>query len=182
MGRPGDILLFSTLVLASLTRYAVAITTAGEQLATFLPPESVPEAYFGGAIAISNNVVIGSSLADEGDGSVSIYEKGSSMFEYWPGTVVTPPTGSSADGFGESVAIATYSDYMVAFIGAPKDATSGVATGAVYVYERKGSWWEYTQRLSVSGLNDGDRFGASLSVNGNRLLIGAHYGDSETVG
>lgn len=70
---------------------------------------------------------------------------------------------------------------MVAFVGAPKDSTSGTATGAVYVYQRKGSWWEYIQRLTGNNMKSGDRFGASLAVSGDKLLVGAHYGDSEKV-
>lgn len=103
----------------------IATDTIGEQLTTFLPPETVTDSYFGGAIAISNNVVIGSSVEDEGDGSVSIYEKGNSLSEAWPATSVYPPegAGTSATGFGVSVAIESYDDGMVAFVGAPKDST-----------------------------------------------------------
>jgi MYXO-CTERM domain-containing protein len=45
--------------------------------------------------------------------------------------------------------------------------------GAAYVFVRSGSSWVEEQRLAASDGADGDRFGNSLSLSGDRALIGA---------
>jgi hypothetical protein len=62
--------------------------------------------------------------------------------------------------------------------------------GAVFVYERSGAGWSQTARLAASNAEKGDRFGISVSLNGNkagdgiatRLLVGAPLESSDAVG
>ncbi len=55
-------------------------------------------------------------------------------------------------------------------IGAPEEANG---SGAVYVYARNDQGWTLQQRLSLSDRSSGDRFGQSLALRGNTLIIGA---------
>ena len=76
------------------------------------------------------------------------------------------------DGFGESVSLSA--DGSIIAIGAPTNDNNGVNSGYVQIYENISNVW--TQMGSdISGENENDRFGSSLSLNtdGNILAIGA---------
>ena len=73
-------------------------------------------------------------------------------------------------------------DYLA--VGAPyDDGASGSDTGAVYIFKRTGNTWTLQQEIvdkssgnGFDNLRSSDYFGWSVSVNGDRLAVGA-YGD-----
>lgn len=79
--------------------------------------------------------------------------------------------------FGGSVSIHA----TTAAVGAPVAATNGVLSGVVHVFDAAQAWQE-TARLSLEDADDGDRFGASVSVRGTVLAVGADGDDSTLVG
>jgi hypothetical protein len=79
---------------------------------------------------------------------------------------LTAPAGASGDSFGTSVTLRGDE----AFIGAP--LASG-AQGAVHVYSRAGGSWSHTATITAPGAANGDDFGVSLAVRGERLLVGS---------
>lgn len=76
-------------------------------------------------------------------------------------------------GFGTVIAV----DGNWAMIGAPHDDQMGLLSGAVYVYERKSDGWSQTQKLTASDQDIVDRFGISVTISGDRALIGSAWGD-----
>jgi len=81
---------------------------------------------------------------------------------------VTYRKGSQIDAnseFGRSVSID--GDTMV--VGAPGD----IGGGAVYVFVRDMNGWTETARLVSDNLDDMDRFGGSVSIDGDILVVGA---------
>ena len=85
-------------------------------------------------------------------------------------------TGEIADGnrLGSSVSI--WEDRAV--IGAPGDDFGGnTDQGSVYVFERSGSGWTQVDHFSGFGSAAGDNFGASVSLNGFWLAVGAPNDD-----
>ena len=79
--------------------------------------------------------------------------------------------GAAWDGvpgarFGQRVAV--WGDTAVA--GAPQDS---METGAVYVYQRLGPMWMPTEKLTADDGVPGDRFGASIAVCGDTVIVGA---------
>lgn len=84
------------------------------------------------------------------------------------------PTGASADEYATSVAV--FGDTLL--VGAP-GFNNG--QGAVHVYQRRGLRWVRAQTLIASGGKDGDRFGMSVAMRHNLIVVGApgadpHYG------
>jgi choice-of-anchor B domain-containing protein len=80
------------------------------------------------------------------------------------GAMVASMTGGSQ--FGSSIALAG----DVAVIGAPGE----LAGGAVYVFQRaKDGKWSPAGTLPAQGLADGDRFGAAVAIDKNRVAAGA---------
>jgi len=56
------------------------------------------------------------------------------------------------------------------------------SSGAVYVFRRTGTMWMQEAYLKASTIEAGDRFGASVSVSGDRLAVGADAEDSDGSG
>ncbi|WP_052572936.1 choice-of-anchor D domain-containing protein [Haloferula sp. BvORR071] len=95
-----------------------------------------------------------------------------------------------SDRFGFCVAI---SDDTVV-VGAPYegsaatgvngDQTSNAAgeAGAVYVFVRNGSIWTQQAYLKASNTEAGDRFGCSVAISGDTLVVGARWEDSAATG
>lgn len=74
------------------------------------------------------------------------------------------------DNFGYSVAIS--GDVVV--VGAPfKECSTGTLCGSVYVYRFNGMTWEEEQKLVGSDIGSIDRFGYSVSIDGDVAVVGA---------
>lgn len=77
----------------------------------------------------------------------------------------------SMQGFARAVDIAGGN----VFIGEPSNFHE---PGAVYVFSKSGSDWEQKSRLMASDGSIGDNFGASVSADGNRVIVGASSANS----
>lgn len=77
--------------------------------------------------------------------------------------------GILGDRFGWSVAIGG----EVAAVGARE---AGVG-GAAYVFRFDGSQWVEEQKLVPSDVEAGDQFGSSISISGDRLVVGSRWED-----
>ncbi|HTN91300.1 MAG TPA: hypothetical protein VL242_46845 [Sorangium sp.] len=88
---------------------------------------------------------------------------------------LAPAAGASpADQFGAAVAIS--GDTIV--VGAPGDDARGAASGAAYVFTRAGSAWSQPKKLLPDGEAAGDRFGSSVAISGDTIVVGAdEHGD-----
>lgn len=58
-------------------------------------------------------------------------------------------------------------------VGKPGDATRGFSTGAAYVFQNTSDGWMEMAKLTSSDGAGSDHFGASVSINGEVLVIGA---------
>ena len=77
--------------------------------------------------------------------------------------------GGPGDSFGN--ALAMQGDLLL--IGAPQGSVSGVAQGYVTVFEYQHPNWVEVQTLVAGDGELDDRFGRSLAVDGDRVLVGA---------
>jgi len=85
----------------------------------------------------------------------------------------------TGDRFGISVSI--NSDGTYAIVGAYFEATGGSNTGSAYIFTRSGSTWTQQQKIQASDAAAGDRFGQTVSINGDAtyLIASAQYEVSE---
>jgi hypothetical protein len=131
---------------------------------------------FGQTVSLSDTrLAVGAPQRDDDRGPVTISGCGAvHIFELDAGTwteveMLYAPDKSEFDQFGYPLSLdgdrfattALYHD------GAGNNA------GAVYIYDRdRSGTWEYTQTLIGSDVDNGDEFGLSISLDGDRVLVG----------
>jgi hypothetical protein len=126
---------------------------------------------FGQSVAIAGEYALISAYADDdrgnNSGSAYIFKRnGSSWNEQ---AKLTASDAAAYDWFGTSVAIA--GEY--ALVGAPYNHNDGKATGSAYIFKRDGSSWTQQAKLTASDGAAYDRFGESVAIAGEYVLVGA---------
>lgn len=137
-----------------------ALDTMALMETKFIASDGYTNDHYGYQVAIDGDtVVVGSCLADNGNGAESgsayVYQRtGSSWVE-----TELPDDAQVGEWYGFSAAI----DGDTIAVGAPNG-------NAVYVYARSGSSWSLQQKLSVAG----GALGSAVSIDGDTLAIGAY--------
>ncbi len=131
---------------------------------------------FGTAIALDGDTLaVGSAGRDHGGvesvGVVHVFEPGTTG---WVETqLLSPPGGAIRDNFGLSVAL----DGDRLAVGDPSHDWGGARldeVGAVYLYERDAvGTWQFLERLRGPSSDLRDRFGVSVALDGELLVVGA---------
>ncbi len=132
---------------------------------------------FGQSVAISgdgNTLIVGAGTADRNGlrdpGAAYVFRRSGETFVHE--ATLGPIVGQHAsDQFGFSVAI----DGDTAAVGAPLEDEPESASGAVYLFVREadGSWRQDGSRLRAPDGRQGDRFGSSVDVSGDLVIVGA---------
>jgi hypothetical protein len=124
---------------------------------------------FGAAVAISGDIIAVGAPVDDITGIVDlgyVY-----VFDLAGPSVqqVAAPDGQTGDHFGRSLSL--FGDTLV--VGAPRaDEPRGTDAGAVYVFQRSGTW-TFDRRLDAPGGAPGDGLGDAVSLSGATLVAGA---------
>lgn len=135
--------------------------------------DGLKEDHFGWSVSVSGSTaIVGAPSANgPGDWSGSAY-----VFENIAGewAEVAKLKGSdlgNVDHFGQSVVLSA----DLAMVGAPSKSVGGHAdVGVVYVFERTGGTWAETAKLLGDPPNGySPRFGSSISIESDRLVVGA---------
>ncbi|MCB0366905.1 MAG: fibronectin type III domain-containing protein [Bdellovibrionaceae bacterium] len=136
---------------------------------------------FGSQVAIDGNYAVvietGDNEGGSNAGAASVYFYNGSSWSLQQKLI---PTEAVAQDNMKSVSI---SGNRIA-VGSPYHPTAGV--GAVFIFERSGSTWSQTARITPSEANVqdvGDLFGYSVSLSGSTLVVGAPWDNNfETTG
>ena len=133
--------------------------------------------FFGVSVCVSANgktIVVGASWEDTGGseaGAAYVYSLSGSV---WTETAILHASNALAgDFFGESVSLS--SDGSTIVVGARGKNSSGLNSGAAYVYALSGSVWTETAILRASDAQRSDLFGSAVGVNsdGTIVVVGA---------
>jgi hypothetical protein len=168
----------------------------------YLKPISVGADQFGIAVGISGDtVVVGARFEDSSTVGINTLpnelalEAGAAYVFARSGVTWTQQAYLKADNtgaddrFGEAVAIS--GDTVVIGASIEDSGTTGVNSvpdesvtdsGAAYVFSRSGAIWSQEAYLKASNPGGADRFGSSVALSGNTLIVGAFYEDSSTTG
>ncbi len=137
--------------------------------------ETATEDGFGGAVAISGNTAIVGAQQDDDAGSnagaVYIFVRRTS--DWIQRAKLTPNDVTAGDLFGCAVALGG----NIAAIGACGDDDAGPEAGSVYIFVSDGINWIQQAKLIANDTRMFDHFGASISIDGNSVIVGAHGRD-----
>ena len=155
---------------------ALAQETVTRNQRLLLSPASVAASQrFGAGSAVESGVAV-FGAPGVGAGSASIFERGSS--NSWSlAATVSASDGAANDGFGTATAI----DGSIAVVGAPAGPGSALDAGAVYIFRKVGASWSHVAKVTASDGANGDAFGASVSIKGDTLVVGAPTADAGAI-
>ena len=123
---------------------------------------------FGTAVAIDGDTaVVGATSFPNGE-AVYVFTRSGSTWTQQQKLTADPLV--AGDTFGVSVAIS--GDTIVA--GAYLDDSN---TGAVYVFIRSGGTWTQQAKLVAGDAAAGDKFGVSVAISGDTVVVGAYLDD-----
>jgi len=96
----------------------------------------------------------------------------------------------SNDGFGDSVSIsgntivvgAMLEDSNAVGVNGNQSNNLAPSSGAAYVFVRNGAGWSHQAYLKASNTESYDLFGASVSISGDTIVVGAPGEDSNSIG
>jgi hypothetical protein len=131
---------------------------------------------FGKSVALSGNYLIvgapGTDIVGNRDGCAYVFERISGNWVFQ--AQITASDGASGHQFGRAVSI----DGECAVVGAHWADGGADSTGAVYVFEKDMGVWGPTEtaKLTASDGDVWDLFGASVSIDGDRIVVGALQG------
>lgn len=138
---------------------------------------------FGGSVSINQDmVVVGAPGRTSGRGAAYIFERDLEGANNW-GRRARLDTGN-LNGFGFGTSVAT--NGAVVIVGAPfLDDASLDPTGAVFIFERNrggvNNWGGNVRRRPTSEAAQ-DQFGASVSLSGDTVIVGAPFNPERGVG
>ena len=137
--------------------------------------DGAPDDFFGFSVSLSGDrALIGSQFDDDNGsdtGSAYVFDL---IGGVWTEThKLTASDGDDFDRFGVSVSI----EEDRAIIGAWLDDNNGTNAGSAYVFDLAGGVWTETQKLQASDGVANDSFGISVSLSGDRALVGAYFDD-----
>ena len=134
---------------------------------------------FGVSVAIDGNTAVVGSYQNDSNGidcgAAYVYQHSGS--NWTQSQKLTASDANTGDQFGRSVAIEGNTIVVGSYIGDSTEPNSGSA----YVFTRSGSVWSQWQKLTALDANTEDKFGCSVSIDNNTIVIGA-YGDSSDTG
>lgn len=158
--------------------FSCLASAACEQVKLYAPDANTDDR-FGVSVAIEGNIaVIGAYRADSNDldsGAAYVFEL--SDAGWIQKQKLIPSDGNDDDNFGRSVAV----EANTIVVGSHLDDDAGPDSGSAYIFTRSGNLWSQQQKLTASDAALGDRFGFSVSIDNNTIVVGA-YGDNSEAG
>ena len=153
--------------------------TGWRRIARLIVPDADPEDGFGTSVEVSGNTIVAGALnSDVGNnadqGAAYVFERSADDPDVWSlPTKLTAVDGAANDSFGTSVAV----EGERVSVGAPQaDSELYASQGAAYVFARTvegPSDWRQIKKVTGSSAHTGDRFGVSVSMSDEILVVGA---------
>lgn len=141
---------------------------------------------FGCSVAVADNVAVVGADGDDDNGDLagSVYVFRQAGPEWMEQAKLLPAEVEAGDRFGASVAVSIGDSGQVLVVGAPRDDDVSEDAGAAFVYRWNGLQWVEETKLIAADGTENDRFGTSVAVEGDLIIVGALYatGDVEMCG
>ena len=152
---------------------------AHHQSAKLFPSDANDGDSFGISVAIDGNTAVVGAYQNDSNGTdcgaAYVYELSGS--QWLQRQKLTPSDGSPGGNFGRSVAI----EANTIVVGSYNGDSNEPNTGSAYIFTRADALWSQQQKITAPDANIGDRFGDSVSISNDTIVIGA-YGDAAFIG
>ncbi len=144
------------------------------QKAKLIASDGAANDEFGISVAVDGDTaVIGARQGDTRNGAAYVFTKVSGVWSQK--AKLTADDGAADDEFGISVAV----EGDTAVIGAYQDDDHGDLSGSAYVFTQDSSGgWRQRDKLTASDGAARDRYGYSVGVSGDTVVVGAYSDDS----
>ena len=159
--------------------FATSLSISGDTLVVGAPYED------SAATGVNGNQA--DNLASE-SGAAYIFTRNGSIWSQQ--AYLKASNSQQADFFGGAVAISA--DTVVVGSESEDSSAMGVngnqadnsilSAGAAYIFTRNGTVWSQQAYLKASNPGDDDRFGTTVAVSGDAVVVGAPYEDSNAIG
>ena len=168
----GDTIVVGASGLDSAKGSAYVFNSTGDEVAKLTAYSRNNNDRFGKSVAIDDDTIVVGAYREAGSrGSAYVFTKPATGWANSPGTETAQLTASdrsSNDSFGQSVAV----DGDTVVVGADKNGG-----GAAYIFTKPAaSWADSTEsaRLTESDIDDDDRYGISVVVDGDTVMVGSN--------
>ena len=142
---------------------------------TLVPDDAAADDLFGAAVSLSGDRALVGAFANGDDGALSgsayVFVRTASGWEQE--AKLTASDAEAGDYFGYALSLSGDR----ALVGALADDDEGTDSGAAYVFVRSGTTWTEEVKLTALDADVDDFFGFSVSLSGDRALIGAYRDD-----
>jgi hypothetical protein len=161
--------MFTFAIFLPSSNEAGAVTPVLNEIQKILPSDGEADDEFGHSVSISGDRAIVGAYSNDDNGSAYVYERDGTG-NWVEVDELTASDGESGDEFGISVSISGDR----AIVGARVDDDNGSA----YIYERDvtGNWVQ-VDKLTASDGEAGANFGISVSISGDKAIVGAYVDD-----
>jgi hypothetical protein len=138
------------------------------QSAKVVAPKVLDHDSFGFSVSLSGDtLVVGTLPTLRFPGSAHVFVHGGSSWVHQAKLRPNDPIAGSYFGFPVAI------EEDTVMVGAFGNDDNGPSSGAVYVFERTGVMWAERTKLTASNGLNGDLFGGSIALEGDRALIGS---------
>ena len=145
----------------------VRVGGAWVQEAKLIASDGAVGEQFGISVAIEGDTVAVGAHLQAPSGAVYVFGR---VGETWVEEAkLTAPDASKTAQFGISV----LTDGDTIAVGAPNDAPGGTFSGSTYVFEKNGGLWSQEAKLTPGSVSSLAFFGIAVSLDGERLAVGA---------
>jgi hypothetical protein len=163
------------------------LTSGWTQVAKLTASDGASSDYFGIRVSIDGDTVVVGAFWDDDKGSQSgsayvfTRDTAGDLASGWTQVAkLTADDGAASDVFGISVSI----DGDTVVVGARADDDKGSQSGSAYVFTRDAasdlaSGWTHVAKLTADDGAEYDEFGASVSIDGDTMVIGAKFDDDK---
>jgi hypothetical protein len=150
------------------------------QVQTLFAYDRAKEDQFGNSVAISgNSILVGANKSPYGE--VYVFEREDSV---WNFTQKLTTESNKVYRFGSSIAMDSNQLIIGDFLENldANDSNKIPGAGAAYIFEKQTGRWVVVQKLVASDRAVSDKFGSSVGISGNRIIVGAPEEDHNVFG
>jgi hypothetical protein len=136
-------------------------------------------ARFGSSVSLSGDRLLIGAYFDnhQGINSGSAYVFDLIDGNWIQNAILYPGDGANNDFFGASLSLSNNR----AIIGSYHNNNNGINSGSAYIFDLNNGNWEQTQKINNTLGSSGDYFGSTVSISGNRIIIGSSGEDDNGI-